>query len=291
MNKESLTILIVTFHSENIINNLLKSLKKFNVIIIENSNNINFKNSLEKDYPNVECVLTGQNLGYGSALNVAFRKFKFDNYLILNPDTEITHESIDQIYNKARSNDDIAVLAPSSLNEKKQINKRHGNFKFKKVYTSKNDDLIKVHFVSGHAFLIKHAVLNDVGLFDENYFFNFEEHDLFFRIYEKKYNTFVMKNVYVTHMEGKGSDMKYFEETSLTSKWHYSWGFYYFFKKNYNFFYTLCFAFIYFFVSISKWFYFLIKNDQFKRKLILYSLKGLLASIIGNKSYYRPNIK
>lgn len=43
MNLDQLAILIVTFKSDEILSDLLIKLQKFNVVIIENSNNENFK--------------------------------------------------------------------------------------------------------------------------------------------------------------------------------------------------------------------------------------------------------
>ena len=98
MKTVDLGILIVTFHSEKIIENLLNNLKNFNVIVIENSNNEKFKSYLESKFSNVKCILPGSNLGYGAALNIGFNKFKFKNYLILNPDIEISNQKVLEIY-------------------------------------------------------------------------------------------------------------------------------------------------------------------------------------------------
>ncbi len=290
MKTVDLGILIVTFHSEKIIENLLNNLKNFNVIVIENSNNEKFKSYLESKFSNVKCILPGSNLGYGAALNIGFNKFKFKNYLILNPDIEISNQKVFEIYNKAESSKNISVVAPSTVNKKGEIYVRHGFFKFKKKKSSEFNDLIKAHYVNGHAFLIKASVIEDVGNFDENFFMNFEEYDLFFRIYKKNYNIYVMKNCFVKHFDGKSSDLKYYPETSITSKWHYSWGFYYFFKKNYGKIIAIFLSFFHMFSCLIKLIYFFIKKENHKKNLMVYSLKGLLESVKNKKSYYRPKI-
>ena len=290
MKSNELAILIVTFKSEIIIDKLLNKIKNFKVIIIENSDNLTFKNKIITNFPNAECILTGENIGYGCALNKVFEKYTYKNYLILNPDIIISEDEINKIYTKANFNDEIDVIAPSTLSEKNKITKRHGWFKLSKEKNSKFKNLINVDYVSGHAFLIKEHVLKKVGYFDENIFMNFEEHDLFFRIKKNNFNVYVMNNCFVVHLEGKSSNLDFYEETSLTSKWHYAWGFFYFFNKHYNKFISKYFSLIFLFNIIIKFFYFLIIKQSFKRKLMLYSLKGIIASFQKKKSHYRPKI-
>ena len=67
---KDLTIVIVTFYSENIIYKCIESIgKNIKIIIVENSNNLELKKDIEKKYSNVEVILSGNNLGYGKANN------------------------------------------------------------------------------------------------------------------------------------------------------------------------------------------------------------------------------
>ena len=71
MSFNELTIVITTFKSSKVIENCLNSIKKeCKVIIVENSNDKNFKIKIEKNYSNVTCVLSGSNLGYSKGNNV-----------------------------------------------------------------------------------------------------------------------------------------------------------------------------------------------------------------------------
>jgi GT2 family glycosyltransferase len=290
MKLDQLAILIVTFKSDEILSDLLINLQKFNVVIIENSSNENFREIVTKKHPNVKCILTNSNIGFGSALNIAFDKFKFQNYLILNPDIRISEEEIINIYSRATSDINIDVIAPSTLSENNKLTKRHGFFKLSKKEASKFKDLIKVDYVSGHAFLIKKHVLDVSGKFDENFFLNFEEHDLFFRIKKSKFNVFVMKNCFATHYEGKSANSKFLKEMTLSSKWHYGWGFFFFFNKHYSKFFSFIFSLNYFINSFIKFCFFHFKKEDFKKKLMLYTMKGMLAAFRNKKSYFRPKI-
>ena len=75
MTNKDLTIIITTFRSEDNIEKCLNSIdNSIKVIVVENSNNKIFKKYLENKFPNVDCILTNDNLGYGKANNIALKK-------------------------------------------------------------------------------------------------------------------------------------------------------------------------------------------------------------------------
>ena len=58
ISRQNLSIVIVTFKSEMVIHECIKSIDNdIKIIIVENSNNSKFINELEKIYDNVSCVL------------------------------------------------------------------------------------------------------------------------------------------------------------------------------------------------------------------------------------------
>ena len=58
INNEKLTIILVSFHSNHIIENLINSLEKtIKIIVIENSLNNEVKSYLEKKFNNVQVVV------------------------------------------------------------------------------------------------------------------------------------------------------------------------------------------------------------------------------------------
>ena len=67
---QNLSIVIVTIKSEKVIHDCIKSIdQNIPIIIVENSNNYEFKKNLESQYKNLKCVITEKNLGMGAANN------------------------------------------------------------------------------------------------------------------------------------------------------------------------------------------------------------------------------
>ena len=90
MSIKDLTIVITSFRSEKAIRECLKHINKdCKVINIENSDNKQYKNNIEKDFDNVKCILTGDNLGYAKANNIGLKNTKTKYALVLNPDTKL----------------------------------------------------------------------------------------------------------------------------------------------------------------------------------------------------------
>ena len=81
------TLVIVCFNSENLIKKNLNELKKFNAILIDNSNSIKTF-ELVKDLQNVTYLKTFKNIGYGKANNIGVKKSNTPYIMILNPDKQ-----------------------------------------------------------------------------------------------------------------------------------------------------------------------------------------------------------
>ena len=96
MNKE-LTIIIVLYNCTDIIFECLKSLKNFNIIIVDNTKNDNLLKKLN-NYQNIKKI-TGvkKNLGFGNGVNLGFNHVKTEHFLVLNPDIIIDEISINEL--------------------------------------------------------------------------------------------------------------------------------------------------------------------------------------------------
>ena len=168
---EDLTFIIVTYRSNEIIDNCLKSLPdESSKIIVENSNDENFKVSLEKKYINLKCYLTGKNIGYGAANNFGINKSLTKYIFILNPDVEIKKDSFDKI---------IEVLNSENFDLAAPI-----NFDDQVFYDFKNKNTKDVDYVKGFAMIMKKDYFMEFK-FDENIFLYLEEIDLCKRIKKK----------------------------------------------------------------------------------------------------------
>ena len=106
MSIQDITIVITSFKSDEKIKDCLNSINsKCKVLLIENSNNIEFKKSIEKEFTKVECILTGENLGYWKANNIGLKKVTSKYALILNPDTFLETSTLDEFFKICKESD------------------------------------------------------------------------------------------------------------------------------------------------------------------------------------------
>ena len=99
---QDLTIIIVTYKSDEIIFDFVKKIpKKINVIVVENSKNYQLKEKLEKKYKNIKVYLRN-NEGVSSSLNFGVKKTKTKYLIHLSPDLEVNYNQIEIFFKYAK---------------------------------------------------------------------------------------------------------------------------------------------------------------------------------------------
>jgi len=79
-------------------------------------------------------------------------------------------------------------------------------------------------------------------------------------------------------------------EMELSRNWHWMWSTFYYHKKYNGFFYALSKISLKFFSALTKVVFYSILFNKSKKKIYFQRLSGLFNSIIGRKSWYRPNV-
>ena len=279
--KENLTIVIVTIKSEKVIEKCLNSIDpQIKKIIIENSSDENFIQKLNKKYKNIDCYISGENLGMGAGNNMGIKKSKTRYFMILNPDTFLKNDPLDQIF-KISKMLDFAILSPISDNS------NYPNFKIKKKTKNINKDLFEVDQVDGYSMIIDKLKF-DENYFDENIFMYLENDDLCLRMKRKKEKIYIFRKSLINHLGAKAVNKTFFNEVELSRNWHWSWSKYYFKKKHYGFIFAFITEFPNFIRSCLKCiFYYLVKN-KFKFKIYFCRASGFYNSLKNKDSWYRP---
>ena len=284
--KKRFSIVIVAFKSEEILEKCLKHVhQNNNIIVIDNSNNLNYKKIIKKKYPKINYITSKKNLGYGTANNIGIKKSKNTDVLILNPDAIITKKNYKMLENYINKINNYGILLPLIQNKKletilkKKINKPQiANYK----------DIGK-GYVSGCAMLINKKKLKNIHFFDEKIFLYKEETDLIKRCSDNNIKVYMLPKCYVKHIGTSSHNNSLNFQMELSRNWHWMWSNFYFYKKN--------FSFLYAFIKMSKnvfssTFKIILYIFMNKKKYLIYKhrLHGLVCSILNIKSYYRPKV-
>ena len=280
MSIKDITIVIASFKSEKKIKNCLNSIdNQVKVLVIENSNNLNFKENLEKEFNNVECVLVGVNIGYGSANNIGLKKVKTKYALILNPDASLDPSALENFIKATEKVHNFAIMAPYIQEEKN---------KFDKIYL-KNIYPTEVENVKGFAMFLNISEFKDIGFFDENFFFFFEEIDLCKRLTNHRKKIYLIPEIKIDHGGGVSHDQSINSEMELSRNWHWMWSTFNYHKKYKGFFVS-------FFIILPKMSSAIVKVVIYtltfnkKKKIYYQRLSGLINAIMGKSSWYRPKV-
>jgi len=290
---QDITLLIVSHKSENIIYKILNNLgKNFKIIICENSNNLDFKNKIEKNFPHCEINLTGGNLGVSKAANIGLKKIKTKYAIFLTPDTFPKKNCFKKLYDIANSSDDIAIVAPRNLSIK--LNKSYGYFS--KFLTKKTDQFISnekyidVDWIFGCAMLLNMKNISSVDFFDENFFLDFEEIDLCFRLKKKNYNIIFSLDSLIESEPQKSVETSNNQNLRMQRMWHFGWSSFYFYKKHYGFFLGFLKTSKVFFMNFLKMIYHLIFFNKSTSLNYIYYFCGYFSAVLGYPSYLRKSL-
>jgi len=292
---QDLTIIIVTYKTNHkILADCIDSIdKEVKILIVENSNELNFKRNLEKEYKNVTVILSGKNLGYGAGNNLGFKNISTRYGLISNPDIIYHKDFFKNITNYISGKINFSIIGVSYFED--EANLPYGSFDNKKDYKLKLQDydaynLKEVDWVVGCSLLLDTKNLDKNDLFDENYFLYFEEIDLCRKVkskYGNIFNSSILKVKHLGHQGSAATDPSYSIETEMFRNWHWMWSSFYYHKKHNNYFTAIIKMSGKFIKSILKFFIFTVFYDKKKQTMYFARFYGIFCSMIGLKSFYR----
>ncbi len=276
MESNELTVVIVTFKSEDKIFSCLDSIPtNVTVIVVENSNDSNFKYLIENKYSNVRCILSGDNKGYAVGNNIGLKRVSTKFALVLNPDATLEKNTINNFFDSIKKIQDFWLIGPANSQSKK--------------YDYLNDDFKEVDNLKGFAIFLNLEKFNN-NFFDENFFLFFEEIDLCKKVKREGGKIFLNKNIIINH-EGSSSVKKEKKiELEINRNWHWMWSTFYFHKKYKGFIFALLIIMPKLFTSVFKFIYFKIVKNKEKRDIYFSRMSGIINSILGKKSWFRPSL-
>ena len=274
---EDITFVIVTYHSDDFIQNCLDSLpKNSKKIIIENSNNINLEKKLKNKYDNIE-VIVSSNIGMGAGNNIGLKSCKTDYAYILNPDTKLHIDTLSNLIEALNNVSDFTLASP--LND----NKNFPNYKKSLSHINKDQNILSVDSIDGFSMLINLKKFKDQNFFDGNFFLYLENDDLCLRVKKKNELIYIVTNSLIYHEGGISKS----EELEYLRNWHWMWSKFYYNNKHNNFLIGILKILPNFISACFKFLYYLLIFNSHKKKIAKMRICGIYSSVLGKKSSFR----
>ena len=280
---KDLTIVIVSYKSRDKVLNILKKTKNFcKFIIIENSGDEKLKSKIVKKYNKNIKVIISKNIGYGNAVNLAFKHVNTKYFLAFGPDIDgINLLDLFEFIKCAKKIKKFGALGPRYIH-----NKTNRNL----IQTNKLKKINRINCLSGAVLFFDKKIFGQLKGFDKNIFLFFEENDYSFRANKNSYYSYQINSIKVHHQHGKSVKTTSDDDRNLIkllTTWHFTWSKFYFFKKHY----TYLLALIYLLPLMIRCFF---KKLYYSRNIYSFNYKkyklrsdAIITSIKNKKSYLR----
>ena len=244
MNEKSLiSIIVLNYNAGELLLNCINSLKKstyqnIEILVVDNISSDDSHTKCKKQFPDIKLIQNRKNLGYCGGNNVGIKEAKGEFIVILNPDTIVEENWLDEMFNAFNEFGD-GLYQPKiiSLNES-DIIQSTGNMihafgfgfardKGKKII-KKKEEIEKIGYASGTCLFTTKKVLEKVGLLDEFLFLYHDDLDLGWRAAQIGINSYYVPKSKIFHAESyslKWSAKKFYwleRNRKYCLKTHYS---------------------------------------------------------------------
>ena len=232
--KIDLSIIIVNYKSKAYLRSCLMSILKerdveYEIIVVDNASGDGSTQMVESNFPNVCLIKNMENLGFAKANNIALKHASGKYILLLNPDTELTGNTLKTCVSFMEKEKNVAAAGCKVIYPDGRIQISCGklpgiqsafwggesaNKIFRKLFPDKTfvgacgisldtiDKKQEVENLLGAFVIIRKDVFSRLGYFDENMFVYFEESDLFHRIKKSGEKVMYIPETTVIHHAG-----------------------------------------------------------------------------------------
>ena len=217
MNENPLvSVIVLNYNAGELLLNCIESVKKstyknLEIIMVDNISTDKSQTICKENYPDIKLIQNNENFGYCEGNNIGIREAKGDYIIILNPDTVVEPNCIEELisaYNKFGE----GLYQPKILSlDKKEILQSTGNmlhifgFGFAKDKGRSDNlmktDIEKIGYASGTCLFTSKEVLDKIGLLDSFLFLYHDDLDLGWRASQMGINSFYVPNSIIYHAE------------------------------------------------------------------------------------------
>jgi len=185
-------------------------------------------------------IPAGENLGYGRAINRGMRESASRYVCVLNTDVVLTAEALTRLWEFMELHPDAGVVAPRITNRDGStqgfifhqsmlsnvfhlVNRVRSSLLKRRLARSRAP--LRVDGVLGAFFLARRSLAPDGRLFDEDFFFYFEDNDLAHRLLLAGVHCYALPDCSIVHFGGSSTSLEgarqFFRSKNLYLNKHY----------------------------------------------------------------------
>ncbi len=237
--KINLSIIILNYNTKNLLRDCLKSVENtktdgliFEVVVVDNASTDDSPAMVKKEFPEVKLTESRKNLGFAGGNNLGLKKALGRYILFLNSDTQIAPDALVKMMKFMEEDSRIGASTPktmlfsggmdpdchrgfptpwASICYFLGIEKLFPKSKIFGQYHQFYLDLDKPHEIDagfGTFMFVRRKALDQVGNWDESYFFYGEDLDLCYRIKKAGWKIMFYPEPLATHHKGASSGLR-----------------------------------------------------------------------------------
>ena len=233
-----LSIVIICWNDLRVIPDCLRSIYEgtrstdFEVIVSDNGSTDGSIEFVRENFPQVRILENGANLRFAKGNNVGIRASKGEYVLILNPDTLIHDGALDEwlkfadqhpeagafgctVHNADGSYQESARPFPTAWRDLiaalylRPLGFLSDWFLSDRYLGWNGDTEREVDWQCGCCLLLRGGLLRQLGGFDEQFFYYYEEVDLCHRVWQAGYSILYTPKVSITHLGGQSTTRRF----------------------------------------------------------------------------------
>jgi len=246
-----ISFIIVNWNTRDILMDCIDSIYKtvtdidWEIYVVDNNSTDGSQAEVKRKFPEVKLIENETNTGFAHANNQALNIMQGKFAVLLNSDAVLKENAIKKLLDFMTTTPRAGIAGVQLLNDDGSRQNSIDNFPsteteifnksilrlfFPGKYPSKNmiyKDPIEVDSVIGACMIVRKEAMDEVGVFDEDYFIFLEETDWCFRMNKKGWKVFHVPDAEVFHLSGHSK-----KRTPWRSQIEYYISLYKFFRKN-----------------------------------------------------------
>ena len=215
-----LSVSIVNTNSRELLLACLETLPRAEteIVVLDNASEDGSADAVRERFPDVRVIAQDLRAGFGANHNTVIRATEGRYVYVLNEDTTADDWAFERIVDYLDAHPRVAALGPRLVYPDGRLQDSAWRFPTPLVSAvglltagkvgvkqSRGDDARGVDWVTGAALVLRREALDEVGLFDEEFFLYSEEVDLQFRLRQAGWEVHYFPEATVVHHESQFS--------------------------------------------------------------------------------------
>jgi len=231
-----LSIIIVSWNVRDLLAACLRSIQArparalaVEVIVVDSASNDDTPQMVRDQFPDVVLMAQSENIGFTRGNNLGMAVAKGRHLLLLNPDTEVIADALEQMTAHLDAHPQVGIVGPHTLNTDGSTQSTRRRFptlatalfestwlqglaprsvleRYYVVDATDDAEAVEVDWVQGSALMARRAVYQQIGGLDEGYVMYSEEMDWCRRAKDAGWGIAYLGGARITHHGGKSSE-------------------------------------------------------------------------------------